>query len=143
MPDVESPRWVLPSLLLATFASRVLFFPDQPLDMPAVLLGRGVLEYDAALFDADAVESLVARFRILLGALRDQPDVAIGTLPFLTEEERRTILVEWNAKEAEFPREVCLHQLFEAKGVRFYQIHPDPDLKAYREALLRTLEASR
>ncbi len=33
----------------------------------------------------------------------------------LTEAERHRLLVEWNATEADFPRDRCLHQLFEAQ----------------------------
>jgi amino acid adenylation domain-containing protein len=36
----------------------------------------------------------------------------------LTEEERRQMLVEWNETAAEYPRERCIHQLFEEQVLR-------------------------
>ena len=40
------PSWALPALLAATLASRLVFLSESPVDMPAVLLARGVAEYD-------------------------------------------------------------------------------------------------
>ena len=42
----------------------------------------------------------------------------------LSTEERHQQLVSWNATEAEFPRELCVHQLFEA------QVRRDPEAVA-------------
>jgi non-ribosomal peptide synthetase component F len=48
----------------------------------------------------------------------------LSTLPLLTEQERRQVLVEWNATETEYPLEQCFHQLFEA------QVERTPDVVA-------------
>ena len=39
-------------------------------------------------------------------------------LPLLSEAERRRVLVEWNATEAEYPSDKCIHELFEAQAER-------------------------
>ena len=39
------------------------------------------------------------------------PFVSIGALPFLTPDERHQILVTWNDKTHDFPREATLHGL--------------------------------
>ena len=36
----------------------------------------------------------------------------------LGEAERRQVLVEWNDTEADFPRDRCVHELFEAQAAR-------------------------
>ena len=36
-----------------------------------------------------------------------------GSLPVLLEEERQQVLYEWNTTEVEYPREKCVHELFE------------------------------
>ena len=46
------------------------------------------------------------------------PDSRISELSVLTSEERHRILVEWNATDADYPREFCLHQLFEQQAKR-------------------------
>ena len=42
----------------------------------------------------------------------------ISELPLLSEAERRRLLEEWNATEAEYPGEKCLHELFEEQAER-------------------------
>ncbi len=39
-------------------------------------------------------------------------------LPLLTEAERLTLLVEWNDTQASYPKNLCIHQLFEAQVER-------------------------
>jgi amino acid adenylation domain-containing protein len=39
-------------------------------------------------------------------------------LPILTEAERRKIFEEWNSTDAEFPENVCVHELFEVQAQR-------------------------
>ena len=56
----------------------------------------------------DSLERLVA-------ALERAPDSFIDTLDVLPREERNKILLEWNATEATYPKERCLHQLFESQ----------------------------
>ena len=44
------------------------------------------------------------------------PDQSIGHLPLLTEAERHQVLVAWNDTAADYPRDRCAHQLFEAQA---------------------------
>nr|QEO74828.1 AMP-dependent synthetase and ligase [uncultured bacterium] len=39
-------------------------------------------------------------------------------MPILTEEEERRLLVEWNETASEYPRSLCLHELFEEQARR-------------------------
>ena len=43
---------------------------------------------------------------------------AVDRLPLLSEAERRRVLVEWNATEADYPADKCIHELFEAQAAR-------------------------
>ena len=52
-------------------------------------------------------------FQTLLEAIVADPDQPISTLPILTESERHQILVEWNDTAADYPRDKCIHELFE------------------------------
>ncbi|MGH8566236.1 MAG: amino acid adenylation domain-containing protein [Gammaproteobacteria bacterium] len=54
----------------------------------------------------------------LVEALERAPTRAVRSLDVLPEAERRQVLVEWNATEAEYPKEWCIHQLFEAQVER-------------------------
>ena len=51
----------------------------------------------------------------LLEAAVAAPGHAAGELPLLTEAERHQLLVEWNDTQADYPRDACVHELFEAQ----------------------------
>jgi amino acid adenylation domain-containing protein len=79
---------------------------------------RGQLEYATDLFEAGTIERMVGHWRVLLEAIVADPGQAISQLPLLTEAERRQLLIEWNDTAAEYPRDRCIHQLFEAQVER-------------------------
>jgi len=74
-------------------------------------------EYDAAIFDAETIDRLAARWETLLRGIVAQPETRIAALSMLPEGERR-LLAEWNRTDADYPREQCVHQLFEAQAAR-------------------------
>ncbi len=75
----------------------------------------GTLSYDAELFDPRVAERMLGHLESLLRGALAAPDAALGHLPFLTAGERTTILGEWNDTAVDFPRELCLHELFEQR----------------------------
>ncbi|HSJ75229.1 MAG TPA: condensation domain-containing protein, partial [Gemmatimonadales bacterium] len=75
----------------------------------------GGLKYAAALFEQATIERYAEYFRRLLKAVVANPESSIRELPLLSEAERHELIVEWNATEAEYPREKCVHELFEAQ----------------------------
>src|SRR5208282_4791106 len=54
----------------------------------------------------------------LAGALETAPETPVRSLEVLPEAERHRVLVEWNATEAEYPSDKCIHALFEAQAAR-------------------------
>jgi amino acid adenylation domain-containing protein len=74
----------------------------------------GGLEYFTALFDRETMERHVGYLRRLLDAMTVGDDPMIDRLPLLGEAERHRLLVEWNATDEEYPRDKCVHELFEA-----------------------------
>ena len=78
----------------------------------------GSLEYNADLLDRETAERLVGHYWRLLEGAVDNPDEEVSKLPLLTERERQQILVEWNETCVEYPRNQCLHQLFEMQAMR-------------------------
>ena len=79
---------------------------------------RALLEYNTDLFDAGTITRLLGHFRTLLEGIVTDPDRRLSELPLLTELERHQALVEWNATDAELPRETTVHGLFEAQAAR-------------------------
>ena len=79
---------------------------------------HGILEYSTDLFDAASIERLAGHFTTLLEGIVADPEQHIGLLPLLTEAERHQLLVGWNDTAVDYPRDKCVHELFEAQAAR-------------------------
>ncbi|HMJ64315.1 MAG TPA: amino acid adenylation domain-containing protein, partial [Candidatus Binatia bacterium] len=77
-----------------------------------------MMEYKTDLFSAEAVDRMLGHFRMLLEGIIENPNRPISELPLLTERERRQLLSEFNPPPTDYPREKCVHQLFEEQVVR-------------------------
>ncbi|MBV9182728.1 MAG: amino acid adenylation domain-containing protein, partial [Acidobacteria bacterium] len=78
----------------------------------------GQLEYNTDLFDAATIENFFEHLKILLDAAATSPELTLSRLPLLTAVERQRILVDWNATQSPYPKELCAHQLFERQVER-------------------------
>src|SRR6185437_607475 len=75
----------------------------------------GSLAYSAALYDRNTVLRYASYLRKALEEMaRDAGQVA-ATILLLSPQERQKLVVEWNATEASYPEDLCVHQLFEAQ----------------------------
>lgn len=74
-------------------------------------------EYSTDLFERRTVERLLDNFEALLEAVVANPDEPIARLPVVTAAERRQVLVEWNATEADVP-DRCVHELIAEQAAR-------------------------
>ncbi|MDB6100268.1 MAG: Non-ribosomal peptide synthetase component [Gammaproteobacteria bacterium] len=79
---------------------------------------RGRLEYNTDLFEAATIGRMLEHYQVLLAAVVVDPQARCSELPLLTAPERRQLLRDWNAREVDYPRELCLHQLFEGQVQR-------------------------
>ncbi|GLY50354.1 hypothetical protein Lesp01_40100 [Lentzea sp. NBRC 102530] len=59
------------------------------------------LDHDPRLFDAGTVERLATHLAVLLEGIATDPHRALGELPLMTDDERRQVLVDWNATSGE------------------------------------------
>jgi amino acid adenylation domain-containing protein len=73
----------------------------------------GSLEYNTDLFEAPTIRRLAQHFEELLRSIAADPGGNIFTLPLLTAAEQHQLLREWNDTAAAYPREQCIHDLFE------------------------------
>jgi surfactin family lipopeptide synthetase A len=83
---------------------------------PEGLIGR--LEYSIDLFDRTTIARMVGHWQTLLEGSVADPTRHLSELPLLTEKEHHQFLVEWNATQAAYPRDKCIHQLFETQVER-------------------------
>ena len=75
------------------------------------------LQYRSDLFERSSVETIGRRLIALLEAVVADPSQPIGRIDILAPEERRQILVDWNATACDLPQ-VTLPALFEAQVER-------------------------
>ena len=73
----------------------------------------GHIEYSTDLFNHDTIERMARHFQTLLEGIAADPDQSIATLPIMTEPELRQILFHWNDTTADYPKDKCIHELFE------------------------------
>jgi amino acid adenylation domain-containing protein len=78
----------------------------------------GTLEYSTDLFDAATIQRMLYQLRRLYQGMVDDPRRRIEQLPMLGEAERQKILVEWNDTQREYPRDACIHELFQWQARR-------------------------
>ena len=77
-----------------------------------------LFEYRVDLFEADTIRRMQQHFLRLLRAMVANPEQRVSALSLLTEAEREQILLAWNATEAPYPQDICVHQLFEQQAAR-------------------------
>jgi amino acid adenylation domain-containing protein/non-ribosomal peptide synthase protein (TIGR01720 family) len=75
-------------------------------------------DYNTDLFDGETIRRWLNHYRTLLEGIVVRPEERVSALPLLSEDERRRMLVEWNETEAEYPKDACLQELFEAQVER-------------------------
>ncbi|HEU0076257.1 MAG TPA: amino acid adenylation domain-containing protein, partial [Longimicrobiaceae bacterium] len=78
----------------------------------------GAVEYATSLFEPATVERWVGYLRAVLEGMAADDGRSVDRIPILPEAERRQVLREWNATDAAYPREACVHELFEAQAAR-------------------------
>src|SRR6185436_2674349 len=61
---------------------------------------------------------MVGHLARVLEQVAADADVSLSRLLLAGPEERARVVVEWNRTERPFPREACIHQLFQAQAGR-------------------------
>jgi amino acid adenylation domain-containing protein/non-ribosomal peptide synthase protein (TIGR01720 family) len=127
--QIEWPQLRVTSRPLDTHTAKF----DLTLVLEEDALGlSGSLEYRTELFEADTIARLAGHFQTLLAGIAAQPDRSVVTLPLLTEAEQQQLLIDWNATQADYPRDKCVQQLIEEQAQRA----PEAVAAVYRDQRL-------
>ncbi|WP_445249950.1 amino acid adenylation domain-containing protein [Microcoleus sp. OTE_8_concoct_300] len=78
----------------------------------------GMVIYSADLFDEATITRLIGHFQTLLERIVTNPEQRIANLQYLSAQERYHLLVECNNTQADYPQDLCIHQLFEMQADR-------------------------
>jgi amino acid adenylation domain-containing protein len=74
--------------------------------------------YNTDLFNADTISRMLGHYESLLKSIIAEPEQKISRLSLLTEAERRQLLVECNSRLLDYPKDSCIHRLFEEQAER-------------------------
>jgi non-ribosomal peptide synthetase component F len=78
----------------------------------------GEVEYGSEIFERGSIERMVGHWERVLEAVVDNVHLPISLLPILSENERRQLLVEWNATEKDYQQELLIHHMIEQQAAR-------------------------
>ncbi|HEY7403991.1 MAG TPA: amino acid adenylation domain-containing protein, partial [Candidatus Angelobacter sp.] len=74
--------------------------------------------YNPDLFDSWRIEQMARHYNRLLQAVLAAPDMRIQDLEMLADDEKRQLQVVWNATEARYAHDRCMHHLVEEQVSR-------------------------
>jgi amino acid adenylation domain-containing protein len=97
------------------------------------------LEYKTDLFESRTIERMLEHFARLLDSIAVDAEQPLSELQMLSQSERHQLLTEFNDTTTEFPRTLCLHQLFEQQVERT----PDAVAVVYEEQQLTYRQLNR
>ncbi len=137
-PSFSLPQegWGIANLEVNTNAAKVdlqLQLKDSPEGIAACFT------FDTDLFDAVTIARMAGHFQTLLQGVVANPDQSLSRLPLLSNAERHQLLVEWNNTQTDYPRSLCVHQLFEGQVDRT----PDATALVFKNENLIYLELNR
>jgi amino acid adenylation domain-containing protein/non-ribosomal peptide synthase protein (TIGR01720 family) len=79
------------------------------------------ITYNTHQFDAAAIARMLGHLKTLLAGMVANPYQHLRDLPLLTPAEQHQLLFEWNDSQTDYPKNQCIHELFEA------QVEQSPD----------------
>ncbi|HEY2989059.1 MAG TPA: condensation domain-containing protein, partial [Candidatus Binatia bacterium] len=75
-------------------------------------------DFHSDVFNAEQRRQAVRHFLQLFDAFAEDPAGSLYSVSLLDPEERQRLLVEWNSTKRDYPRDKCVHELFEAQVER-------------------------
>jgi amino acid adenylation domain-containing protein/FkbM family methyltransferase len=75
---------------------------------------RAEIEYDGCVYERESIERIAEQYRQLVASAASEPDAPASRVNLLSEQHRRQLVHGWNQTAAEYPRHLCIHELFEA-----------------------------
>jgi amino acid adenylation domain-containing protein len=75
-------------------------------------------DYNTGLFDEATIDRWLSHYESLLAEIAANAERPIAEIPLLNENDLRRWMPGWNETATEYPRELCVHELFEAQVKR-------------------------
>lgn len=75
------------------------------------------IAYECDQFDDDVIEHMLDHVSRLAVNMARNADARVSEVEMLNTADRQVLLQEWNGPDVDFPRNKCIHQLFEEKAM--------------------------
>lgn len=79
---------------------------------------RCSLEFNTDLFEAVTITRVLGHWQTLLEGIVHDPHLRVYDYPLLTASEQTNLLIKWNETQADYPQDLCMHQIFERQVER-------------------------
>ncbi len=76
------------------------------------------LQYNTDLFDSATIQRMLEHFHSLLKEIVSDQFKPVSSYSLLRESERKQLLVDWNQTQADYPRDLCIHELIQQQAKR-------------------------
>ena len=96
-------------------------------------------QYNSDLFAQSKMERMAQHYLRVLEGMVEDIDQLVGRVEMLTAVERRQLLYEWNDTAVEYPKEKCVHELFEEQAAK----RPDAVAVVFENSVLSYQELNR
>ena len=74
-------------------------------------------DYNTGLFDEATIDRWLGHYATLLAAIAEDPRRPVLELPLMSEAELGKLIAEGNTTRAEYPKQACVHELFEKQAL--------------------------
>jgi amino acid adenylation domain-containing protein len=118
-----SAKFDMGVIVVPSSPSRMRLNPEWDKDLLTL-----VWEYNTDLFEEDSVSRIITHYYRLLDSIVTTPEQCLGYACLLTSTEQQQLVVECNRTSMEYPREKCIHELFEE------QVKRTPESPAVKDA---------
>ena len=79
---------------------------------------KGTVDYSTDLFTENSITRMMVHFQRLLRNILANPEQSVFAIQLLDNAERQQLVEEWNTTTTPYPKEACIHRLFEAQVAR-------------------------
>lgn len=114
-------------------------FVNQDLFLNVIESDDGLVldcDYSTSLFDEATIDRWLSHYQTLLEGIAADASQRVSRLPLLSCEERKRLVEDCNITRADYPRDRCVHQLFEEQAART----PDAIAAVYEDQQLSYAE---
>lgn len=108
--SILEPKWTISKLDIQTETAKFEYFYLELDETPDGIMGN--IEYNSNLFDESTIVRMVGHYQTILEGIIAEPEQPVSHIPLLTAQEQQQFL-EWNNTYVDFPKDVCIHHLFE------------------------------